>query len=1153
MEESDDADHLTTDDIVGIRHISTTSQEGKAMETKPSMIRENSKSTSQTGAWVTGIHEYQSLEKHLDSSLPNHKKRRDMKKRIASDNSGTPRSSLAPSQSESIELLDPEITVKPAVKEPYRGTANLYPSQHSRAVLGGKAGRTTGGRSPHFPMPNGAAPLGERELVKVFADGKPAGNEPQLRHLYRDTNGRRRSGADQSSSDELVTARPNSRALSPVKTARSQTPMQIPQQDPPDISLAEKESFDAQQVQSNIRPSTFTQSGKHETRPASRTHTSINLKEEPAPWSVAVAAYNSQGRTHQDDSLGLVYMDRMDSYDIHQSGKNLAAINPELRIQPAKLLKISFAIDGTMIRFKSSKTGTVENVLDIELRFEKDVQELIAMLQVSGSIFVKGETRDWMAKCFAHRLEDQRKGTTVGRVSPSKDPADVVLTGRRLDRADKKRDLEEQVESKTKRPRLVDGLAQSDSRIRTRPSEPPKTRQTPRNRQIHAQEQPNTPHELNVTPLDDYLSGYSLRSHKEGRTSSSNRTKDPPHAFEPSIERYSKTHDMGKRWVKPLVYPKEGKRRTTVEWSDIERLDEGEFLNDNLVAFYLRYLEHQAEQRDPTVSRKVYMFNTFFYERLTDTKRGHRGINYEAVKKWTRGVDLFTYDFVVVPVNEAYHWYVAIICNLPALSRKLGGFESDLGDEHISSSEHDKEPPHEGGMLFSSSPQRTSDDVNENQTAASFAEMSLDNDNDDKDAPPASQGNSKLGNPDQAALDEQLQDPVEERENKGGKQASSKSKKGRGKSGTSPRKFDPYRPSILTFDSFGTTHATAIRALKLYLQEEASDKRGQMEFDEKDLQGVTAKEIPLQSNFYDCGLYILGYIEKFFNNPREFVNKVMRHEWDKRKDWPNLDPSRMRHTIRELLMSLYAEKHRERVNSRRSKTSTKSPHGPTPQPAEGEKGLSSTDDGKEPTSGRVPKPDLEESRPTAPLDTAVLGPAQKTKSNQQEQFTDQPKTETRPPSEPMPPPAASHEEHPQSFILLDSQSQQVNAAPPSKDPEPTKAFPISPELPSTIPDSQPGQAAETPIEEPRQISPPIVKKPRRHMDSFSSPPPAPKHTRKAEAEQESPGSHKSNAEQTTPKTRGMKRSSGRSSGGSSGGSSKPVVTGTHPKVVIHLD
>ena len=77
------------------------------------------------------------------------------------------------------------------------------------------------------------------------------------------------------------------------------------------------------------------------------------------------------------------------------------------------------------------------------------------------------------------------------------------------------------------------------------------------------------------------------------------------------------------------------------------------------------------------------MFNTFFYENLTNKGGVRKGVNYEAVAKWTSKIDLFGYDYVVVPINEksvipshsltarltilSAHWYLAIICNPGAL------------------------------------------------------------------------------------------------------------------------------------------------------------------------------------------------------------------------------------------------------------------------------------------------------------------------------------------------------------------------------------------------------------------------------------------------------------------------------------------------------
>ncbi|EDQ88694.1 uncharacterized protein MONBRDRAFT_25909 [Monosiga brevicollis MX1] len=96
----------------------------------------------------------------------------------------------------------------------------------------------------------------------------------------------------------------------------------------------------------------------------------------------------------------------------------------------------------------------------------------------------------------------------------------------------------------------------------------------------------------------------------------------------------------------------------TFTQGDLNRLNEGEFLNDNIINFYLKHLNSRitAEQ-----AQRVHMFNTFFYGRLT--KRGKNTTSgYESVKRWTRKVDLLNKDFIVVPVNEFAHWYLMIVC-----------------------------------------------------------------------------------------------------------------------------------------------------------------------------------------------------------------------------------------------------------------------------------------------------------------------------------------------------------------------------------------------------------------------------------------------------------------------------------------------------------
>ncbi|KAL8983393.1 MAG: hypothetical protein Q9177_004989 [Variospora cf. flavescens] len=1155
LKESESEDVSITGVITKVRHIPAAPQTSQPVEIHSFNSQKSAEPTTENGRLTAGAPEHQSFEKSIRYSRPNHKKRRDAQKRRARGSSGTPRSSITSSYADPLESSLPEVPVNATAKTSHRGTANLQVLSHPQVADEEQSGCGIVYRSRYFAMPDAVEPIHEAESAKSAADGGSVSAEMQLRNSYRDTNGRRRSSLDQFSSDELVTADSNSRALSPIKAVFSHAPAQLSQQDLPNPTLPKGESFDVEQTLSNIRPSSFTHCVKHGAPPRSRPHSSDALGEKPSPWGIPIRAYYLQGRVHQGDSLGLVYNDRTKCYDIHQGGQSLAKSNQQLEIRPAKLQRIIFTLEGTKMRFKSSKVGIADNILDIDLRHEKDARKLIATLQETGSIFVKGENKEKMDRMFDHRLVTQRKEMASGRHLPPKQPDDVVLAGVRIERADNKRDAEELRQEKSKRRRVVDGLGldgQSGNNHQPRFRHPTAIASTPRHGKLDAQTQPITPDELLFTPLEDALNKYTLRSN---RASTRSRPFDvTSQATEPVFQKYSRTGEIGKKWAKPLVYPKVGKKRTTVEWSDMERLDEGEFLNDNLVAFYLRYLEHQAEQSDPSLSKKVYVFNTFFYERLTDTKPRHKGINYDAVRKWTRGVDLFTYDFVVVPVNEAYHWYIAIICNLPALNRGLGGLEAHQGQDDASGIELDMEQPARDEMLFSPAPQKVSYDAGEaskeHETAASFAEMSLD-------------PNTSA---DQDALDDQLRDPSgesddvlfrkehESREAEGTHKevvdmeetSAQKQRRGKRKSGPSPRIFDPFKPTILTFDSLGTTHSTAIRMLKQYLHEEANDKRGQMEFDEKDLQGVTAKDIPQQSNYYDCGLYILGYMEKFFDEPRVFINKVMRKEWDVKTDWPKLDPSVMRANMRDLLKQLHKDQHKENLTTKRIKANSKSSNGPSPSPSTKWEPPSSDVNGKARLDKISPKIGPKEEQQSLSLGTSIPSPAQTTECKHYEPFHAGIESLKEEREERRSPPTtacslASQEEYPRSFTVLDGQSQPANTILAPQDPDLPDSLAMSPQLPSTIPDSQ-AHVPDNPLVDelpPISATPPPLKKPARRIDSFSSPLPASK------GESKSPS--------LAPKQRKPASAEQREAKRKSGGYARAVIVKTDPKVIISID
>lgn len=298
-------------------------------------------------------------------------------------------------------------------------------------------------------------------------------------------------------------------------------------------------------------------------------------------------------------------------------------------------------------------------------------------------------------------------------------------------------------------------------------------------------------------------------------------------------EKWSKTNpDWHKKWHGTLSYPLTGRAMATVVEDDIQRLDDGEFLNDSLIQFYLSYLQFEKSSKN---AAKIYIFSSFFFNKLS-SKGGK--IDYEGVKRWTSKVDLFSYDYVVIPVNENLHWYLAIICN-PSKALPQA------------SAQGEKDAVHSPEGLAPAS------DATGQQTLQPWLSS---------------------GGPQQAKGNE---------------------------------------PKIMTLDSLGEAHGMTCKALRSYLAEEAKDKKG------VELQilptGMTAKGLPEQQNYCDCGIFVLAYMEEFLKNPDKVAGSLLQrkpYEWDIR-------PSDLRNSIRDLLFELQTKQQLIRIRERREKREAK--------------------------------------------------------------------------------------------------------------------------------------------------------------------------------------------------------------------------------------
>ncbi|KAJ5108623.1 Peptidase C48 SUMO/Sentrin/Ubl1 [Penicillium angulare] len=407
-----------------------------------------------------------------------------------------------------------------------------------------------------------------------------------------------------------------------------------------------------------------------------------------------------------------------------------------------------------------------------------------------------------------------------------------------------------------------------------------------------------------------------------------------------------------KKWKKPLVYPPFGKKRAEVSVEDRDRLRENEFLNDNLIAFYLRFLQENIERTNKSIAERVYFFNSYFYATLKSTKKGSTGINYSGVEKWTRNINLFEYDYIVVPINEDAHWYVAIICNLPSLSipptrpvesapvddKQRSGQPGDGVLEILESPRESPQPTSELaaapsikklGDITGEQEMRKSESPTSKDARQSFASISITGEGQgtsDKTEPreqkttqvERGEGDDGSGEDEWHGIEETPQpspsQPNFPHEHKAdpneisiksavANHSTSKTKKKKKQRGP---KIHPSQPTIITFDSLDLARSSTVKILREYIIKEAESKRG-VEINDKDIKGKRATNIPLQPNWSDCGLYLLAYVEKFVQDPETFVTKLLQREMDTKDDWPPLGSGLLRHRLRKFLDDLYDE------------------------------------------------------------------------------------------------------------------------------------------------------------------------------------------------------------------------------------------------------
>ncbi|KAF9585203.1 hypothetical protein BGW38_003448 [Lunasporangiospora selenospora] len=265
-----------------------------------------------------------------------------------------------------------------------------------------------------------------------------------------------------------------------------------------------------------------------------------------------------------------------------------------------------------------------------------------------------------------------------------------------------------------------------------------------------------------------------------------------------------------------FVYPFKSNVKSksiAIRSTDVSRLADDEFLNDTLIEFGL-----------------------------------NKGVasTYEAIKSWTNKVDLFSKKYIIVPIHENLHWYLAIITNPGLLLREPDQSTTSSPSIGSSSEAESKLRPMNGSAAAATGDTEPATEEPENSVSATATEF--------KDAVADSAFQSLLHREKPAAKSSKLsQTPLIDPESK---------------------------PYIIVLDSLEGSHPNVFKSLRSYLQQELLHRKNvDLSITSKVIPGRYAK-CPQQKNFCDCGLYLLHYAESFLQHPSQLLTVILNKSED---------------------------------------------------------------------------------------------------------------------------------------------------------------------------------------------------------------------------------------------------------------------------------
>jgi len=148
--------------------------------------------------------------------------------------------------------------------------------------------------------------------------------------------------------------------------------------------------------------------------------------------------------------------------------------------------------------------------------------------------------------------------------------------------------------------------------------------------------------------------------------------------------------------------------RVTLTPADVATLDPGEMLGDAAMEFQLRRI---VDGLPPHIASRFYVFSPFFWGKLTGENgtgaAGRRGggggageeevgaatLAHARVAAWTKGVDLFAKDFLIIPIHGDLHWSLLVIAHPAGVAHGGGPAALDAARAAIAANRDVHRPP----------------------------------------------------------------------------------------------------------------------------------------------------------------------------------------------------------------------------------------------------------------------------------------------------------------------------------------------------------------------------------------------------------------------------------------------------------------------------